>query len=100
MILRSYDAQRIASLANAPDALPWISHGVKLDWQAILDQADSNILVRDGETDAHLLFQFIAPELWEVHCVCPPDVRGKAAVRSCRAMLAWYDDAVALPLTA
>jgi hypothetical protein len=100
MIARSFDANRIAALAAAPDALPWVSNGVVLDWSAILGQADHNILVRDDETDAHALFQYRAPRFWEGHIICPPSVRGKLAVSAAVGLLAWFDDAIAEPLFA
>lgn len=91
MIHLSYDHQRIAALAHSDDALQWLCNGQPLDWQAILSHWETNILVRDDETDSHALFQFKAPAMWEFHFVAPPSVRGKAAASVILAMLEWFD---------
>jgi RimJ/RimL family protein N-acetyltransferase len=100
MIHRTFDCDHIADLAEHPDALPWISNCVPLDWIGILANSDSNILVRDDETDAHALYQYRAPGIWEGHIIAPPSVRGKIAVSAAIGLLAFYDDAIAETLFA
>ena len=93
MIHRTFDHHHIATLAEHPDAAPWIAPSGPLNWSAILAARDSNVLVRDDETDAHALYQFRAPGVWELHVICPPAIRGKRAVKSIVALMAWWEDA-------
>lgn len=87
MIREETDADLINRISNLPEVLPHISYCGPLDWQAAIDSPEC-IILSNGE-DAIGAFERTAPRTWQVHTIFGPTCRGRKAVETGKAMLAY-----------
>lgn len=90
MIRRETDEELINRIANDPAILPHFDLGRTgaLDFLPCILSPDDYIVLSNGE-DAAAMFEWSAPGVWEGHTMFLPSCRGRRAVKTGKAMLAW-----------
>lgn len=93
MIQRETDADLLNRIANDPAILPHFDLGRTgaLDFTPCVLTPDDYIILSNG-SDACALFEWSAPNVWEGHTMFLPSCRGKRAVETGKAMMAWMFD--------
>ncbi len=91
-IRRETDARLINQLANAPDVAPFVNYGAgTMDFAPAL-ASDANVIVLSNGKDAVAAFERTAPRRWQSHTLFGPTCRGRTAIDTGRAMVAWMLD--------
>ena len=91
-IRRETDASLINALANAPDVAPFVNYSTKpIDFAPALAPNCGVIFLSNGR-DAVAAFERTAPRRWQSHTLFGPTCRGRAAIDTGRAMVAWMLD--------
>ncbi|NYD88747.1 hypothetical protein [Sphingomonas melonis] len=90
MIRRETDAGLINRIANDSAILPHFDLGRTgaLDFTPCLMAPDDYIVLSNGK-DAAAMFEWSAPNVWEGHTMFLPSCRGRRAVETGKAMMAW-----------
>ena len=92
VIRRETDASLINAHANGPDVAPFVNYGVgAMDFAPAL-APDANVIFLSNGRDAVAAFERTAPRRWQSHTLFGPTCRGRAAIDTGRAMVAWMLD--------
>lgn len=87
MIYRATDARLHNRIANDPLVKPLLGYNQgRTDFTPLLDHPEAYVLLSDGK-GAAAIFEWSAPDVWQVHVMVLPEYRGLAAVRAAHEMI-------------
>ncbi|RSU53995.1 hypothetical protein [Sphingomonas sp. S-NIH.Pt15_0812] len=89
-IRRELDAalvNRVANLATVHLAIAY--HGQPLDWSAAFPSEDTGVVVLSNGYDACAVFASTADRVWQGHTIFGPTCRGRSAIETGKAIIAW-----------
>lgn len=90
LIWRERDATLINNVANLANVHPAIAyHGQPLDWSAAFPAEDTGVVVLSNGDDACAVFASTAHRVWQGHTVFGPTCRGRRAIETGKAIIAW-----------
>lgn len=86
-VCREFSAERVNAVANHPGVRPWVGGGDgPLDLSGLVANPANVLLMGQG---GGVLFQCLAPGLYEAHTQFVPDARDAGAVRAVKDALRW-----------
>lgn len=89
-IRRERDAALINRVANLTTVRPAIAyHGQQLDWSAAFPAKDTGVVVLSNGNDACAVFARTADRVWQGHTIFAPTCRGRRAIETGKAIIAW-----------
>ena len=89
-IRREREAALINRVANIATVHPAIAyHGQPLDWSAAFPAEHTGVVVLSNGDDACAVFASAADRVWQGHTIFAPTCRGRRAIETGKAIIAW-----------
>src|SRR6185312_16925279 len=86
-VCREFSAERVNAVVNHPEVRPWVGGGEgPVDLTPLVANPANVLLTGEG---GGVLFQCLAPGLYEAHCQFLPEARGPQSIQAVKDALRW-----------